>query len=152
MIRGLWCGGVCVCYCMRHISLLCQGLISIIPYAVVPFDVHRAVHRNIISIVNPTRCTNYQFYFILEWHSTCFGRSLVHHQEFKAVHTATGICQTVAAEYPLASRQISIPRRDSNPQSNRACGRRLRLIALGNRDRPDFNNRLTTLRTVCHCM
>jgi len=29
------------------------------------FDVHRAVHRNIISIVKPTRCTNVSnsFYF-----------------------------------------------------------------------------------------
>ena len=44
------------------------------------FDVHRAVHRNILSIVKPTRCTNVSnlFYFILfylEWQSTCFGRS-----------------------------------------------------------------------------
>ena len=31
-----------------------------------------------ISIVKPARCTNVcnLFYFILEWHSTCFGRSL----------------------------------------------------------------------------
>ena len=28
-----------------------------------------------ISIVKPTRCTNVSNYFILEWHSTCFGRS-----------------------------------------------------------------------------
>jgi len=29
------------------------------------FDIHRAMHRNIISIVNPTRCTNVSnlFYF-----------------------------------------------------------------------------------------
>ena len=30
------------------------------------FDVHRAVHHNIISIVKPTRCTNVSDYFILE--------------------------------------------------------------------------------------
>jgi len=39
IIEGAWyaaCGvGVCVCYCMRHIGLLCQGLISVIPYAFV---------------------------------------------------------------------------------------------------------------------
>jgi hypothetical protein len=29
-----------------------------------------------ISIVKPTRCTISQIYFILEQHSTCFGRSL----------------------------------------------------------------------------
>jgi len=39
------------------------------------FDVHRAVHPNIISIVKPTRCTSVSNVFILEWHSTCFGRS-----------------------------------------------------------------------------
>jgi len=27
-----------------------------------------------ISIVKPTRCTIFQIYFILEQHSTCFGR------------------------------------------------------------------------------
>jgi hypothetical protein len=59
------------------------------------FDVHRAVHRSTISIVKPTRCTNVSslFYF---WNDTLHvsdGLS-VHHQEFKTVHTATGICQT----------------------------------------------------------
>jgi len=39
------------------------------------FDVHRALRHNIISIVESTRCTNVSNYFILEWHSTCFGRS-----------------------------------------------------------------------------
>jgi len=29
-----------------------------------------------ISIVKPTRCTVSQIYFILEQHSTCFGRPL----------------------------------------------------------------------------
>jgi len=29
----------------------------------------------IISMVKPTRCTMHQIYFILEWHSTCFGQS-----------------------------------------------------------------------------
>ena len=40
------------------------------------FDVHRAVHLHIISIVKPKRCTNVsKFILFLEWHSTCFGRS-----------------------------------------------------------------------------
>jgi len=41
------------------------------------FNIHLAMHRNIISIVKPTRCTNVSnlFYFILEWQSTCFGQS-----------------------------------------------------------------------------
>ena len=60
--------------------------------------------------------------FILFWNDTLHvsdGLSL-HHQEFKTVHTATGICQTdtavcllagtkwngVSISYPLASRQI----------------------------------------------
>jgi len=38
------------------------------------FDFRRAVHRNIISVVKPTRCTNVSNLFILERHSTCFGR------------------------------------------------------------------------------
>ena len=28
-----------------------------------------------VSLVKPTRCTSVSKYFILEWHSTCFGRS-----------------------------------------------------------------------------
>jgi len=34
-----------------------------------------AVHRNIISVVKPTRCTNVSNVFYFKWHSTCFGRS-----------------------------------------------------------------------------
>ena len=42
-----------------------------------------------ISIVKPTRCNSFSnlFYFVLDGLS-------VHHQEFKTVHTATGVCQT----------------------------------------------------------
>jgi hypothetical protein len=39
------------------------------------FGVHLASHRYVIPIVNPTRCTSVSNWFILEWHSTCFGRS-----------------------------------------------------------------------------
>ena len=63
------------------------------------------MHHNIISIVKPTRYTNVLNLF-------CFGMTLhvsdslsVHHQEFKTVHTATGICQTDTAVCLLASRQ-----------------------------------------------
>jgi len=45
--------------------------------------------------------------FILFWNDTLHasdGRS-VHHQEFKTVHKATGICQTDTAAYLLASKQ-----------------------------------------------
>ena len=52
------------------------------------FDVHRALNRNIISIANPTRCTNVWnlFYFGIILHVSD-GLS-VHHQEFKNIHTA----------------------------------------------------------------
>jgi len=39
----------------------------------------------------------YQIYYILEWYYTCLGGLSVHLQEFKTVHTATGICQTNTA-------------------------------------------------------
>ena len=53
------------------------------------FGVHRAVHRNIISTVKSTRCTNITnlFYF---WNGTLHvsdGLS-VHHQQFKTVYTS----------------------------------------------------------------
>jgi len=61
-------------------------------------EVHRAVHRNIISIVKPTRCTNVSnlFHFWNDTSHVSDGVS-VHHQEFKTVHTTTGICQTDTA-------------------------------------------------------
>ena len=50
-------------------TLLC-GVVKIVtdvsPKYLPLFDVHRAVHRNIISIVNPTRCTSVSNLFILE--------------------------------------------------------------------------------------
>ena len=50
-----------------------------------------------ISVVKPTRCTDVSnlFYFGMTLHVSD-GLS-VHHQEFKAVHTATDICQTDTA-------------------------------------------------------
>ena len=56
-------------------------------------------------IVKPTRCTNVSilFYFGITVHVSD-GLS-VHHQEFRTLHTATGICQTDTALCLLASRQ-----------------------------------------------
>jgi len=48
--------------------------------------------------------------FILFWNDTLYvldGLS-IHHQQFKTVHTATGICQTDTAVCLLASSGISI--------------------------------------------
>jgi len=53
---------------------------------------------NTVSIVKPTRCTCVSNLFLF-WNDTLHvsdGLS-VHHQEFKTVHTATGICQTDTA-------------------------------------------------------
>jgi len=45
--------------------------------------------------------------FILFWNNTLHVSDVlsVHHQEFKTVHTATGICQTYTVAFLLASRQ-----------------------------------------------
>jgi len=53
--------------------------------------------RNIISIVKANRCTNVSnlFYFGMTLHVSY--RLSVHHQEFKTVHTVTGIYQTDTA-------------------------------------------------------
>jgi len=70
------------------------------------FDFHRALHRNIISIVK-TNKMHPSIKFILFWNDTLHvsdGLS-VHHQEFKTIHTATGICRTNTAVCLLASRQ-----------------------------------------------
>jgi len=40
-----------------------------------------------IIIIKPTSCTNFSNLF-LEWNSTCFEHSFVHHQEFFTVNTA----------------------------------------------------------------
>jgi len=54
------------------------------------FDLNRAVHSNIISIVKPTRCISVSnlFYFGNDTLHVSDGLS-VHHQEFKTVHTTT---------------------------------------------------------------
>ena len=61
-------------------------------------DVHTAVHRNIISTVKPTRCTNVSnlFYFgmTLYMFRTVFPSII---SSSKTVHTATDICQTDTA-------------------------------------------------------
>ena len=64
---------------------------------------------SVITIVKPTRCTNVSnlFYFLNDTLHVSNGLS-VHHQVFKTVHTATGICQTdtaVCMLVAIASRQ-----------------------------------------------
>jgi len=54
--------------------------------------------RRYISIVKPTRCTIFSNLFLF-WNNVLHvsdGLS-VHHQEFKTVHTATGVCHTDTA-------------------------------------------------------
>ena len=60
----------------------------------------------LISIAKPTRCTNVSnlFYFVMTLLHVSGGLS-VHHQEFKTVHTSTGVCQTDTAVCLIASRQ-----------------------------------------------
>jgi hypothetical protein len=63
-----------------------------------------------ISIVNPTRCSNFSnlFYFLDNTLHVSDGLS-VHHQEFKTVHTATGMCMANRYCYLLASKQTAVP-------------------------------------------
>ena len=62
------------------------------------FDVHRAVQRNIISIIKSTRCTNVSNFFLFCNGTLHVSDGLsVHHQEFTTVHTAIGVCQTDTA-------------------------------------------------------
>jgi len=56
------------------------------------FDVHRAVHSNIISTVKPTICTSVSNLCYLGNDTLHVSDGLsVHHREFKTVHAATGI-------------------------------------------------------------
>jgi hypothetical protein len=65
------------------------------------YDVHRAVHRNIIPIVKPTRCTSVPNFFIFEWHSTCFRPSI---SSSSGLQDCTYINQTENAVCLLAGR------------------------------------------------
>ena len=101
----------------RKLSMILHKVTS--HNTVLIFDIHRATHRNIISTVKPNRCTNVSnlFYFGMTLHVS--DNLSGHHQQFKTVRTATGICQTNTAvcllagtrwncrsiSYPLASRQ-----------------------------------------------
>jgi len=72
------------------------------------FDVHRAVHRNIISIIKPTRCTNVSnvFYFGMTIYvfrtvfPSVIRRSRLYIQQQAFVKQILLYCR-----YPLASRQ-----------------------------------------------
>jgi len=61
-----------------------------------------------ISIVKPTRCTTVSNLFYFGFNDTLHvsGGLSVHRQEFKTVHTATGICQTDTAVCLLAGTRI----------------------------------------------
>jgi len=50
-----------------------------------------------ISIVKPTTCTNFSNFFIFGIKLYVSERLSGHHQDFKTVHTATGVCQTGTA-------------------------------------------------------
>jgi len=61
-----------------------------------------------ISIVKPTRCTNESNYFILDWHSTCFGRSFrpssgVQHCTYSNKYMSNRYCCLLASRYIGAS-------------------------------------------------
>jgi hypothetical protein len=79
-----------------------------------------------VPIVKPTRCTSFSNYLFL--HSTLHvsdGLS-VHHQEFKTVQTATGICQIDTAVSLLAgtrwnSVELIIVRRKDRPKHVVLC-------------------------------
>ena len=78
-----------------------------------PSDVHRAVH--LIYFYSKTNQMHQCIKFILFWNDTLHvsdGLS-VHHQQFKTVHTATGICQTDTAVW-FASKQIAVLRWDGH--------------------------------------
>jgi hypothetical protein len=66
----------------------------------------KLIGTQFFSIVNPTRCSNFSnlFYFWGNTQHVSDGLS-VHHQEFKAVQTATDICQKDNAFCLLANRQ-----------------------------------------------
>ena len=61
-----------------------------------------------VSIVKPTRCTNVSNLFYFGFNDTLHvsGGLSVHCQEFKTVHTTTGICQTDTAVCLLAGTRI----------------------------------------------
>jgi hypothetical protein len=84
-------------YYEKKFFILCLG-----NYCNGDFDVHGAVHRNIIPIVKPTRCTSVSNLFILEWHSTWFGRPF---RPSSGVQDCTYSNQADTAVGLLASRQ-----------------------------------------------
>jgi len=64
----------------------------------------------LISVVKPTRCTSVSHLFILEWHSTCFGRSFRPSPGVQVCtcsnrHMSNRYCCLLASGYSLASRQ-----------------------------------------------
>ena len=74
------------------------------------FDVHGAVHR--YYFYSKTNLMHQCLKFILFWNDTLHVSNGLpfHHQEFKTVHTATGICQTdtVVCFLALSVRQMPV--------------------------------------------
>ena len=68
------------------------------------FDSHLALFND-ISIVNPCRCTNVSSLFRYNTLHVSDGLS-VHHQQFKTVHTATGICQIDTAVWMMDGKTV----------------------------------------------
>jgi len=60
------------------------------------------VSNMLVPVVEPTRCTSFSSYLFLHNSLHVSDGLSVHHQEFKTVHTATGICQTDTATCLLA--------------------------------------------------
>jgi len=60
----------------QHCGLrLRKKLLKCYIWAMALFGTESWTLRNIVSIAKPTRCTDVSYYFILELHSTCFGRA-----------------------------------------------------------------------------
>ena len=80
------------------LSLLCKMYSDYVADKTLVFK-----NLNVISTVKPTRCTNVSnlFYFGNDTLHVSDGLS-IHHQQFKTVHTATGIRQTDTANCLLA--------------------------------------------------
>ena len=75
-----------------------------------PINIYLPSTLHIIPIVKPTRCASVSNLFILERHSTCFGRSFlpssaVQDCTYSNRHMSNRYCWLLASGYPLASRQ-----------------------------------------------
>ena len=87
-LKNLFCENFRIMKCMVHLTFIGPGIV--------------------IYFYSKTNTMHQCIKFILFWNDTLHvsdGLS-VHHQEFKTVHTATGICQTDTAVCLLASLEL----------------------------------------------